>query len=270
MIRSSALLALLLLVSSLAVADVRAPTGKWVVDFDDARCLAGRNYGTVEKPMLLVLKQPIHGSVMQLQWIEKGGMAEPLQTQGTIRFDQQPPLDISMLLYHTGKTGRRVYEMNVPIERLSAAADATRLRLQGRWLDEELELSSVAPLLKTMGRCVSDLRTHWNASESGDDDASVPALKSHAKGNLVQYFQSEDYPRLALMKNQEGKVGFSLLIDEKGRVADCSVIEPSGVAALDAQSCAILTERARFTPAIGAGGKPARDSYIGRVQWRTE
>lgn len=270
MTRSSALVALLLLVPSLAVADVRAPAGKWVVDFDDARCLAGRNYGTVEKPVMLMLKQPIHGSVMQLLWIEKGGTPEPLQSQGTIRFDQQPPLEISMLLYNSGKRPRRVYEMNMPIDRLSAAADATRLRLHGRWLDEELELGSMAPLLKTMERCVSDLRTHWNASESGDAEAAVSALKSHAKGDLSQYFRSEDYPWLALMKDQEGKVGFSLLIDEKGRVADCSVIEPSGVAALDAQSCAILTERATFTPAIGAGGKPARDSYIGRVVWRTQ
>jgi protein TonB len=95
-------------------------------------------------------------------------------------------------------------------------------------------------------------------------------LKSRAKGDLRRFFSSDDYPWMALIKDQEGQVQFSILIDEKGRVADCSVIEPSGVAVLDAQSCAILTERASFTPAIGTDGKPARDSYISRIVWRTE
>jgi TonB family protein len=270
MVRSSTLAVALLLASWTATATARAPVSKWLVDFDDARCLAGRDYGTAKKPMLLVLKQPVHGSVMQLQWMIKGGSTDPLQSKGSIQFDQQPAVDVSMLVYYAAEKHLRVYEMNVPIDRFEAAGDARLLRLRGRWLDEDIELSSLAPLLRTMDRCVNDLRTHWNVTASGDEDAPVAALQSHAEGNLARYFSSDDYPWMALMKSQGGQVRFSILIDEKGRVADCSVIGPSGVAALDAQTCAILTERARLKPAVGIDGKPARDSYIGRIVWRVD
>jgi TonB family protein len=270
MLRVFALAAVLLLASSAALADLRSPVGKWVVIFDDARCVAGRNYGSVQKPVLLVLKQPAHRSVMQLQWIAKGGRTAPQQSKGTVQFDQQPPVDVSLLLYYAKDKGQRVYQLNVPIDRFTAAGDAHRVHLHAKWLEEDLELSSLAPLLKTMDRCVSDLRNYWNVTDDNDRDAPVAGLKSRAKGDLRRFFSSDDYPWMALIKDQEGQVQFSILIDEKGRVADCSVIEPSGVAVLDAQSCAILTERASFTPAIGTDGKPARDSYISRIVWRTE
>ncbi|HEX2803352.1 MAG TPA: energy transducer TonB, partial [Sphingomicrobium sp.] len=65
-----------------------------------------------------------------------------------------------------------------------------------------------------------------------------------------------------------GGVGLVLLVDETGKVADCSVIRTSGVAALDAQACTILKLRGKLEPAIGADGKPAKGSLVGSVNWR--
>jgi protein TonB len=59
------------------------------------------------------------------------------------------------------------------------------------------------------------------------------------------------------------------LIDTDGKVASCMVIGSSGVASLDAQSCAIVTSRARFRPALGLDGKPARSGKIQRIRWLT-
>jgi len=67
-----------------------------------------------------------------------------------------------------------------------------------------------------------------------------------------------------------GSVAFVLLIDEEGKVADCTVTETSGVASLDAQSCAIVKERAKFKPATGLDGKPSKSSYFQRISWRLE
>ena len=66
---------------------------------------------------------------------------------------------------------------------------------------------------------------------------------------------------------QSGTVSFALLIDEAGKVADCTVIKTSGIAALDAQSCFVVKERAHFTPAIGADGRPAKDARTASVTW---
>lgn len=251
--------------SDIAVA--RAPTEKWVVKFEDARCEASRNYGTAEKPELLVLKVPAHHSVIRVQWIAKGTRAKTDQVKGTVQFHGQQPIDVSMLSYYSKDNGFRVQQMTVPADLFAGGVQSRSVRLKGKWVDETLQLSSLSPLLATLEKCVSSLRARWHVTNSGDDDAPVPGLKSHAKANLAEYFSGYDYPWMAAIKGQGGSVQFSLLIDRRGRVADCSVIEPSGVALLDAQSCAVLTERARFKPAIGTDGQPARDSAIGRIRW---
>lgn len=74
----------------------------------------------------------------------------------------------------------------------------------------------------------------------------------------------------AIYEQQSGTVRVALLIDEKGRIADCAILDTSGTPVLDAQTCAILKERARFKPAIGPDGKPAKDGYIQRITWRVE
>ena len=118
-----------------------------------------------------------------------------------------------------------------------------------------------------MNSCVADLRRVWNVKGSED---SEDAVREDAKGNLRRLFSWEDYPSEALAMGEGGSVRIALLVDEVGKVADCSVMETSGVAVLDAQSCAVVKERARFKPAIGKDGKPAKDAFIQRIRWRLQ
>ena len=53
-----------------------------------------------------------------------------------------------------------------------------------------------------------------------------------------------------------------LLIDENGKLADCTVVVSSNSPLLDATSCKILTERATFVPARDEKGAPTRDNYF--------
>lgn len=249
------------------------PTAKWVVDFADAQCVASRNYGTKDKPLFLTVKEPAHRSVIQLGLVRKGPSTEPQQVVAKLQFDDGPEIKTSMVSFFSESAHLRVYQINVPIDQFNAGINAGTLRIDGKWLDERFALSDLPALMRTMDRCVADLRQHWNVvdappGQSKDDKAPPnPHLREPSKGDLAGYFSSDDYPGVAIAKSQGGAVKFSLLIDEQGRVADCSVIETSGIASLDAQSCAILIKRARFTPAIGLDGKPARDSMIGRVRW---
>ena len=93
-------------------------------------------------------------------------------------------------------------------------------------------------------------------------------MKEGAAGNLQGLIRPEDYPDSAVRQMKSGTVAFVMLVNEQGRVADCTVVETSGVAALDAQSCAIMAERARFKPGIGMDGKPAKSVFKQRITWR--
>lgn len=248
-----------------ATAGPRQPTGQWVVNFDAAQCFAARNYGTVDKPLYLVIKAPPLGDVMQVAVMRKGSQARPEQQRGSVQFDDLEPTRISLLDYKQADSRLRTFLINVPSEKFASARDASSIRILTSGLREQFALTSMAALLKTMDECVSDLRRVWNVS----DPAGAPSpLKGRAKGNLSGLFNSEDYPTQALLAGDTGTVVVAILVDEQGKVADCSIVATSGAPVLDAQTCAALTARATFRPAVGPDGKPAKDAYLQRITWR--
>jgi TonB family protein len=260
-------IAMLLLstLASAATAAPREPAGKWNVAFDDAQCVASRTYGTAEEPLHLVLKAPPVGGVMQIAVLRNGGYAEAAQVGATIAIDEQPPLKTNVLMFSPKKSKTRVYTLNLPSSDFSRIRGAKSLSIRSSGLNESFSVSQMESLLKVMDQCVADLRRVWNVSTV---DGGTSALPKPAKANLAKLFSDEDYPGFAVMEGASGVVRFVILIDEAGKVADCTVVETSGVAGLDAQSCAILRLRGKFEPGVGHDGKPAKDVYVGTIRWR--
>lgn len=91
---------------------------------------------------------------------------------------------------------------------------------------------------------------------------------SRAFANLGAYFSADDYPAAAIDAEEEGNVGFQLLIGTDGRVAQCVVTASSGSVSLDAATCRILTARARYRPARDWRGNPMQGRDSGRVSWQ--
>lgn len=262
LLRSAALL--LLMGSAAANAAPRAPTEKWVVNFDDAQCIASRAYGSAETPLHLVLKSPPVGDVMQVAIMRKGHNGAPAQIDASIVIDAQNPLRTNMLSFGPRDSRFRVYTINLSSEASSRLRGAKSLAIRSSGLDQEFALSQMQVLLKTMQQCVADLRQVWNVTSADGEQSS---LKQRARADLSRYIRSEDYPAVAIRSETEGLVKFAILVNEAGRIADCTVTGTSGVAALDAQTCVIMKERAKFEPAIGMDGKPAKDAKVASVRW---
>ena len=248
-----------------AAKPARAPTAKWVVEFADAQCTASRNYGTKDNPLLLVFKQPPLGEVMQLAVVRPGGSgiyAE--QVKARIGVDEAKPLDRTMVHYHADKANQSVLQMNMPLAEFAAVRGAGTLSVTvPARLDENFQLVDIGPVMRIMDKCVANLREAWNVDSASE-------LRQGVTGNLQGIVTARDYPSVAISGNGQGTVQFAVLVDEKGRVADCTVTSTSGVAALDAQSCALVTERAQFKPAVGVDGKPAKASFVQRITWRLD
>ena len=87
-------------------------------------------------------------------------------------------------------------------------------------------------------------------------------------GNPGLWVTTNDYPALALREEREGLVGFSLMIGTNGRVLSCDIISTSGSPDLDSAACALISQRARFTPARNAKGKLQAGRYANRVRWQ--
>ena len=249
-----------------AAADApRAPTAPWVVDFHESQCVAYRQYGTDEDPLHLVLKSAALGDLIQLSVMEKGSYRHAEQIEAKIGLDAGAPIALNMLKFGARKEKRRIYQINMRSADFALVKDARTLTIRAPGLDESFALSKMEPLLKIMEECVTDLRAAWNVKEVSGETS---ALASRATANLAELIKDSDYPSAALRRDQSGIVGFVLLVNEAGRVADCTISQTSGVPSLDAQSCALLKERARFTPARSADGKPAKDAVTARIVWR--
>jgi len=111
-------------------------------------------------------------------------------------------------------------------------------------------------LIEGMQKCASELRDFWNMG------ANSGRIAVAAKGSVRAIFTSDDYPKSAYYRAQGGTSQYLLLIDEKGSVAGCHVVVPSGVPILDAMGCAVLQERTKLAPAKDASGKPVRSGYV--------
>ena len=142
----------------------------------------------------------------------------------------------------------RVTRCDVTASSGSAALDRATCRIvAGR--------ARFTPARDAAGNPVADVvasRVHW---------ALPPAT------GLASYISARDYPREALRRREQGRVEFELAVSPEGRVAGCRILASSGSAALDAQTCVIMTERPRLTPARDAEGRPTTDTIRSAVRW---
>lgn len=87
-------------------------------------------------------------------------------------------------------------------------------------------------------------------------------------GNPGYWITPEDYPAPDLRKEAEGVTGVRLDVNTDGIVSNCTVTQSSGSETLDAATCTLIQERARFTPARDRTGQPIADNYTTRVKWQ--
>ena len=103
------------------------------------------------------------------------------------------------------------------------------------------------------------------APDPGESGAATPPV---AQTHLAALIRDGDYPDAAARAGEEGRVSFDLDVAANGRVTACRVTGSSGSAALDAATCRIMTQRARFKPARDAQGAAISGTVSSRIGWR--
>ena len=116
--------------------------------------------------------------------------------------------------------------------------------------------------------------TIFTSATSSDSMAEIPRVlvgkeqRAAPLNNQYDWVNTDDYPKLALAAERSGTTAFRLQIDPTGRVSNCEVTQSSGHVDLDAATCAHITQRAVFSPALDRKGKATFDSYVNRVRWQ--
>ena len=201
--------------------------------------------------------------MIQRSVVRKSGKKDGGQYDGAMFVDRLPATKISVLGYASGKT--RIDAINVPLATFEPVRNAASLRIQASGeVDQSFALSDMAPVSRALDRCVAGLRKMWHIA----DAATALSKPANPVMPLPSLFSADDYPVVARRSRAGGMTALVMLIDEAGKVQSCMVSETSGHASLDAHSCAIVTQRGRFEPAIGSDGKPARSGGLYRIKWQ--
>lgn len=240
-----------------AAAQALQPVKPWVVHYEPATCTAERAYGKASNPTFLAFEPSAWGNTYDLLIAANGiGPSEAKELEGSVDFGHGP-IKAWMLHYGSDKPRKlNFYRFRISGAEMEQAKSATTatFHLDGQE-DVSFSLAQVPQLLKTLAACTTDLQHYWNMIDPEQKNIAAPAV-----GDVRHVFSASDYPDEALSRDQGGTVQFLLLVDEKGKVAQCSVLKPSGIPALDGMGCQVIRERAQFKPALDLHGKPTRSA----------
>jgi TonB family protein len=89
-------------------------------------------------------------------------------------------------------------------------------------------------------------------------------------GNPGSWIPANGYPPAARASAEEGRVVFTLYVDETGRVSDCKVTTSSESPLLDETTCAFMSANGRFTPPRDKKNKPVPSKWSSAMRWKLE
>jgi hypothetical protein len=92
----------------------RAPSDKWVVNFEHSRCIASREYGSADRPVTLMLKAPVQGKVIQLALLRGSrNSVSAHESKGSVGMNGATT-SASALIYHSAQAQRLITLFNLP------------------------------------------------------------------------------------------------------------------------------------------------------------
>jgi hypothetical protein len=242
----------------------KVPAGDWVLDYAEAQCSARGQFGTAEKPLFLILKPSPTRDLVQLNIVKKrSGSSGAHEYAARIGLGQAKRVELGQLSF-SGSNNFEVRQVNLPAELAAQLASADRLSWSAPGINITFETGDLGPVARWLSSCREKMRAHWNIGEANERALRTPAKPITP---LMSLFSTQDYPGQSLRQDASGVASVIVLIDERGRPRGCMLDTTSGAASLDAMTCAVIRERGKFEPAIGANGKPVRSYIAQRVHW---
>ncbi|MDG2533924.1 energy transducer TonB [Sphingomonas sp. HITSZ_GF] len=251
-------------------------SSQWVVNFDANSCDVAAEFGTPEDPMFLQLTRYAPGDVTGITvlsnrlktsqvWFEASfdfGLGEPATPGGVVGITQRKlPGILSYSTRFDNWHGKGDAPEITPAQ--EATITGVVVRAPGK-KPFRLEFGPLDRPMKVMRQCLDDLIQSW-----GYDPAVIKGLSRRPSpaGMPQRWVTDDDFPSGALGHN--GFLRFRLDVDAQGAVAGCHILDRTDPDDFSKATCALLTKRARFKPALDKDGKPIRAYYLGSFSWKS-
>ncbi|MFM6933305.1 MAG: TonB family protein [Novosphingobium sp.] len=253
--------------------------GNWVANFDDNACHLVGQFGTGEEAVTLHMTRFAPTDAFDLKLYGERFKTAAASASGGVTFQPDAKIQRELVMLGTlgklpmavfgryrfdGWRARNESEVGPSVSpELEVAVTSFDVQLGSNHRFRLLTGSMGRPMA-TMRTCMNGLVQHWGY------DPQEQAKLRRAPTPLSRpetWVVSDDYPVRELSQGRSGIVQFRLDVDAAGKVERCSILSSTKSDYFQSATCAGLTKRARFAPAVNADGKPVRSFYVNAVRW---
>jgi TonB family protein len=244
-----------------------APSGKWVVEYDQELCAASRTYGDGPAAITLAFRPFPTQPSMEVVLIDHGpGTKYATTGDGAIVLDPTGQRAATAWRSFAIKGGERILHLDVKRADLSQLAAANALTVEAGKRRIALQTPAIAKALDLLDGCETDLIKSWGVDP--DLFAGGVTRPEPVGRGLADWFNGDVYPPEAQRAGQQGRVVTLIQIDAAGKVTNCRVVDSSHFPALDDGTCRVLLDRGRYRPAKDTGGQPVASWALQPVKWQ--
>lgn len=116
-----------------------------------------------------------------------------------------------------------------------------------------LALGSMGQPMSAMRACTDELLTSWGVDIAAHGSLTRRATPTRSPS---RWMSTSDYPTELLRKGMQGLVQVRLSVGADGQPTQCHIQRSTRPEGFDTAVCAALMRKARFDPALDAGGRP--------------
>lgn len=252
---------IVMLVAGLLAQDpvVLQPSSNWLVDPIERTCEAGRSFGATGPDATLLSMRRLPGEKTMMT-LRADGLPRPGSVTGLLRDDATGATTQAgaAQIGSKGKTrGLILYQVDSAFLAALSPGSTVTFLVNGKPV-ATIRPTGMAAALKALDTCGNERLRGW-----GVDVEARMALRQLPE--LINGFDIADktpIPSTAMHARSSGQATLRFTVGADGRVRDCTIVDPSGDAKWDRNSCRTLETQARYRPAIGADGKPADATLV--------
>ena len=98
--------------------------------------------------------------------------------------------------------------------------------------------------------------------------ATFDPVNAKPANNPARWVTDSDYRSIWVRREYTGTARFTLDISASGRVSNCTITSSTGHTQLDTATCRLITDRARFNPALDSNGAPTTGTFTSSINWQ--
>lgn len=253
--------------------------GKWLVKYDEDSCHLIGAFGTGKDQVVINFTRYEPGDEFSLSFYGETVDALDLEAKLNMAFGAGALQPRSVISGTAGKLPMIILQGTADVLNRSGSAGGTLPTITPEQVDAvtsftyqfrgrrpvRLELGSMRATLKALRACTTSLVKSWGLDPDVQANLTRAATPESDPG---RWLHSSDYPEELLRQGKNGFVRFRLSVSETGTVTDCYIQQKMNPAEFDAISCKLIKKRAKFNPALDAGGNPVASYFVASVLWK--